>query len=87
MSDSKETKATPHENAWLRSTADVLVGREIVSVRYLTEQERADLGFYLRCIVLVLDDGTLVYPSRDDEGNDAGALFTTHRSLPTIPTI
>lgn len=80
-------KVSPHEKAWVSATTDVLVNRTIVSVRYLTEQERADLGFHFRCIVLVLDDGTLVYPSRDDEGNDAGTLFTTHRALPTIPTI
>ena len=26
------------------------------------------------CVVLLLDDGTTVYPARDAEGNDAGAL-------------
>jgi hypothetical protein len=33
------------------------------------------MGWYNKCVVIVLDDGTLVYPSKDDEGNDAGALF------------
>jgi hypothetical protein len=29
--------------------------------------------------VLVLDDGTILYPSRDDEGNGPGALFGADR--------
>ena len=78
---------TPYETAWLRSTADVLVGKVITTVRYLTEEEREYLGFHYRCIVLVLDDHTLVYPSQDEEGNEAGVLCTTHRALPTIPKL
>jgi hypothetical protein len=33
------------------------------------------LGWDRSAVMLVLDDGTLLYPSSDDEGNDAGALF------------
>ena len=65
----------------------LLLGRKITSVRYMTEEERKGLGWSHASIVIGLDDNTLLYPSMDDEGNDAGALFTTHASLQTIPVI
>jgi hypothetical protein len=46
-----------------------------------------NLGWDKSGIVLMLDDGTYIYPSRDDEGNGAGALFTSHADLPVIPVI
>jgi hypothetical protein len=53
----------------------ILLNRKIVEVRYLTDDEQNSLGWYAKSILLKLDDGTLVYPSMDDEGNNAGALF------------
>jgi hypothetical protein len=38
-------------------------------------------------VVLTLDDGTQLYPAADDEGNNAGALFTTLADLDTIPVV
>lgn len=72
---------------WGDKVAEFLVGKTITAVRYLTEQERDDLGWYERSVVLVLDDGSMLFPSRDDEGNGAGALFTTLEELPTVPVI
>jgi hypothetical protein len=53
----------------------ILLNRTIVEVRYLTDEEQDALGWYSKSVILKLDDGTLIYPSKDDEGNDAGALF------------
>lgn len=78
---------TDYAKQWGDQAAALLVGRTIKEVRYLTEQEREDLGWYSRPIALRLDDGTWLWPSRDDEGNDAGALFTTDTKLMTIPVI
>ena len=72
---------------WLHDIRPVVVGRRIKSVRYLSDSERDDIGWYRASIVLELDDGTALWPSSDDEGNDAGALFTTNLDLPTIPVI
>lgn len=72
---------------WASDAVEYLVGRRIKAIRYLTDKEMADLGFSKSCVVLVLDDDNCLYPSRDDEGNDAGALFTTYRTLPVIPTV
>ena len=52
-----------------------LVGRTIVGVRYLDAGEVGLLGILHQPVCLQLDDGTLLWPMADDEGNDAGALF------------
>jgi len=51
-----------------------LLGRRIVEARYLNADECNELMWGQSGVVLVLDDGTTVYPARDAEGNDAGAL-------------
>lgn len=57
-----------------------VVGCEVVEIRRMTSEEAEREGWDDRPIhhrpeVLVLDDGTLVYPSRDPEGNGPGSLF------------
>ena len=51
-----------------------LLNRRIVEVRYLTPDECRRQMWSFTGVVMVLDDGTTVYPARDGEGNDAGAL-------------
>lgn len=75
------------EKKWTDIAAAQLEGKKIVQVRYLTTQERDELGWNYRCIVLQLNDGNLIFPSADDEGNDAGALFTNSETQPTIPVL
>lgn len=72
---------------WTASVKNLLVGRKITAVRYMTAKEVETLGWNSKGIVLQLDNGLLVFPSMDDEGNDAGALFTSDEKLPTIPVI
>ena len=66
-----------------------LIGRKIVAIRYLTEEEMQDAGWHQYCIVIQLDDGTLLWPSMDDEGNGAGAMFLAPQTkgLPTIAPV
>lgn len=57
-----------------------LEGRSIVGVRPMTEHELSaeawDLPAHqLPPPVIELDDGTIIYPSRDDAGNGPGCLF------------
>lgn len=59
---------------------DAIVGRRIVEVRPMTRAEMEAEGWGFSAyhgppVALVLDDGTRLYPSRDDEGNGPGALF------------
>jgi len=80
----------PHDQVvphWEKQAALVLVGRKIKAVRYLHSSEAEHLGWYGRSVVIELDNGVLVWPSADDEGNDAGALFTTDKRVSTLPVI
>lgn len=52
-----------------------LVGRTITSVQYMSLTEMESIGWNRSPLVIELDDGTLMFPSMDDEGNGAGALF------------
>lgn len=74
----------PH---WNKVAAEVLKGRTIKEVRYMTPKEAQDSGFHSRPVVLELDNGTYVYPMMDDEGNDGGALGTSSKKHPTLPTL
>ena len=70
---------------WLKDIRSVLLNRRIVGVRYMTQKEQKEIGWYSQAIVLKLEDGTQIFPMCDDEGNDAGALATTSEKVPTIP--
>jgi len=63
-----------------------LVGRTIKSVRWMTEEEAESCGFERSPVVITLDDETMLFPSMDDEGSGAGALFvqagTKTRGIP-----
>lgn len=64
-----------------------LQGRTIVAVRYMTADERQNLDWPDSALVLELDSGQLLWPSQDDEGNGAGALFTTIPGAETFPVL
>lgn len=70
---------------WLDKISSLLVGKTISSVRFLTDAEQQELGWTSKAIVITLDDGHSLFASQDDEGNDAGALFLTYKTLPVIP--
>ena len=75
------------ETKWLRIAGDQLTGRKIKSVRYMTEKERDEFGWFCRPIVIELDNGHLIWPSADDEGNDGGAICTTDEHQPVLPVM
>lgn len=56
---------------------DSMIGATIVDIRPMTREEMNKEGWRKNEIpmVLVLSTGTILYPSQDTEGNDAGALF------------
>jgi hypothetical protein len=69
---------------WNTRAASLLKGRTIVDVSYFSAQETRELGWAHSAVVLTLDDGTFVYPMRDGEGNDAGALQVGNCTLPVL---
>ncbi len=70
-----QTQQQDTKTFWLKRVNEVLKGRTIVSVRYLSDKEMELMGWYSRPLAFQLDNGTLCIPSADDEGNDGGALF------------
>lgn len=72
---------------WVDIAKKQLLGRKIVEVRYLEDEEMEQLDWHERCVVMILDDGNIIFPSCDDEGNGAGALFTNDFKNPVLPVI
>jgi len=70
---------------WANIASNQLLGRRIVGVRYMTIPEMQQQFWQSRALVIELDDGNLIFPATDDEGNDAGVLFTTNETNPVIP--
>lgn len=63
------------EKRWVKYAQEHLMGRTIVSVRYLSKEEAKGMYWTAQCLVITLNDGTVLFPSRDDEGNGAGTIF------------
>jgi len=59
---------------WTKVAEDVLLGRQIVKVEYMSNKECNEYMWYKRPITFILDNGTRVIAQMDDEGNDGGVL-------------
>ena len=75
------------ETHWTIKANRLLQNRNIKRVRYMSQEEADHFGWYSRSVVIELDNGVLLWPSRDDEGNDAGSLFTTDKNTDTLPVL
>lgn len=51
------------------------IGLKIKAVRMMTPHEVKEMDWYRPGVALVLEDGGVIFGSRDEEGNDAGALM------------
>ena len=65
-----------------------LEGRKIVKVRKLTAAEKKRESWYGDGVAIDLDDGTVIYPSSDEEGNGPRSLvqFQRRKNIPYIPS-
>jgi hypothetical protein len=70
---------------WANIASDQLLGRRIVGVRYMTIPEMQQQFWQSRALVIELDDGNLIFPVADSEGNEPGVLFTSNEKNPVIP--
>ena len=70
-----KTKKRDLRAHWAEVAKKKLQGKRVVAVRYLNDEEMAHLGWDESVLVLEFDDGTLLFSSRDDEGNGGGAMF------------
>lgn len=72
---------------WEQVASNLLEGRKITKVSYLTKAECKSLGWTNHCVVIHLDNGVKLFPSMDDEGNNGGALFTSDSKIDCLPVI
>lgn len=75
------------EKGWNEVAQKLLLGKKIVSVRYMSKEEMDDMGWYVRTVAFQTEDGLWFFPSRDDEGNDGGALFTSDEKHSCLPVM
>ena len=75
------------EMYWTNKIADGLVGKKIVKVEYLPKKYMEEWMWDKRPITIHLEDGTILIPQMDDEGNDGGAIWTNVNDVGVIPVI
>lgn len=62
---------------WVDRARDILKGRTIKAVNYISDRDADENLFSKRGLIILLDNGTMLYPMCDDEGNDFGAIHYT----------
>lgn len=68
----------------LKKAKEKIVGHRITGVRYMTDEEIEKSVWDKKGIVLELDNGELLFPLTDEEGNSPGVLATTIDNLTTM---
>lgn len=74
----------PNDSYWNTKAAELLVGRTIVAASYMTPAEAKEMDWSCRPVILELDNGDVIIPQADDEGNDGGALSLNSGILPLL---
>ena len=73
---------------WTKIAEDVLLGRRILKVEYMSSKECNEYMWYKRPITFILDNGTRVIAQMDDEGNDGGVLAClTNKAEEKLPVL
>ena len=70
---------------WSGDVTKIFKGKTVSHIDYLTDSEMDEMGWYSRAPVIVFTDKSWIIASADDEGNDAGALFTSANKMSVIP--
>ena len=88
MTDIKVAGKAELREYWGNLASNFLVGKTIRRVRYLDDREREDIAWDSSGLVIEFEDGHWIIAMRDDEVNDAGAIWTSSQSeLNVIPVI
>lgn len=75
------------ETEWEKEAQKQMLGKKIIGVRYMTEDEADQRGWWSRGLIIELEGGQTIVPSKDDEGNGPGALFTNDQQNPVLPVL
>ena len=73
------TKATTVKS-WNNRMTKALVGKKIAKARYMSSEETKESGCSKSPLLIELDDGMVIIPLQDDEGNDGGSLEFFHHT-------
>ena len=65
---------TDYKKQWTKKAEKLLLGKKIVKVEWMGENEAEEMDWNSNPVCLLLDNDMWVFPMRDDEGNDGGAL-------------
>jgi len=72
---------------WNKRMERLLLGKKIVKVQYMSEQDAEEQHWDRRPIQILLSNGVWLTPSSDDEGNDGGSIQTNSEIDPIIPVL
>jgi len=72
---------------WGGLASKFLVGKKIMHVRYMNDEELEMMGWDKANLVIFFEDKSHIFASMDDEGNDSGVLFTSDPDVECIPSI
>ena len=70
---------------WSGEATKIFKGKVIERIEYLSDEEVKDMMWYNTAPVIIFTDGNWIMASKDDEGNDAGAMFTSNKEMSVIP--
>lgn len=70
---------------WSGDATKIFKGKVVDKIEYLTDEEAEEMGWFHTAPVILFTDGHWIMAGADDEGNDAGALFTSSKKMITIP--
>ena len=83
-------KIEPNSSTEKRMTKfakDLLVGKTIKDVEYLSDFDIDEMLWSKRPIMITFDDDSIMVPMMDDEGNDGGTLYYHHKKSNRTETI
>jgi len=72
---------------WEDLATTEFAGKVVDRITWITKKDVEDLCWFSKAPVILFTDGSYIFASADDEGNDAGALFTSSKKIATIPVI
>jgi len=75
------------EKKYEKELGQFLNSKRINDVRYMTQKEAQEMGWFSRPLIIFFEGGGFIYASADDEGNDGGAMFTSDKNNPVIPVM
>ena len=70
---------------WSGDATKIFKGKVVDRIEYLTDKEVEGMMWDYKAPVIVFTDGSWIIASMDDEGNGAGALFTSSKQMSIIP--